>query len=116
MQKTKQLVIIPKVGGLYQFRSDNVEALDKKYGFHYTGLVMCLEEDILKYLDKPDRIFTEPSTNILYRFETYNCNQIFASGHIYNTAGVSIIRENLFFSLNEIQDILKEIGAGTGEQ
>jgi hypothetical protein len=108
MQKIEQLRIVPKIGQLYSFRTDNIEYLHKKYGYHYKGLVMCIEEDILKYINKSEESIEYKKNNILYRFETYKCEQIYAHGHIYNNKDMeSIIKGNIFLSISDIQDMLE---------
>lgn len=100
--------IIPEIGKLYKFREDNIEATKKKYGYYYTGLLMCIQEDVDSTLDIPKKFAGKKvSVNPLYQFEVYNCYQHFEQMDFFGRTGVEI-KTSLFLSLWELNDTVED--------
>lgn len=97
------MTFIPQIGNLYSFREDNISELCKKYNYYYTGLLLCIQADILN-----DPSFDEISgfgENPIYGFDVYNCIQHFANSDIFAPEGIKISNV-LYLSLSEVNDML----------
>jgi len=104
----RELKLKPEIGKLYRFREDNKEAILKKYGFHYTGLLMCLREDVENLNDQPLTIEEYTSKhNLLYQFEVYKCVQYFAQSDFFEQRE-EYINLPLYLTLYEVNDMIEE--------
>ena len=104
----RQLKIKPEVGKLYRFREDNREMLLKKYGFYYSGLLMCLQEDVENLNDKPLTLEEYTSKhNLLYQFEVYKCIQHSAQTELFDKREEHI-NLPLYLTLYEVNDMIEE--------
>ena len=111
MQETKQIRLLPKLGKLYKFRTDNTKDVLNTYGYYLTGLVMCIEEDMLKYLkeEKTSLLVSDYyRNNIIYRFEMYNCKRYYNDQHIYSNGEFSEVKGDFYLSISEVQDMLED--------
>ena len=100
--------IKPEIGKLYKFREDNIEATKKKYGHCYTGLLMCIQEDVDSTMEVIKRFGDKKVVvNPLYEFEVYNCYQHFRQTDFFGRMGVEI-KSSLFLSLWEFNDTVEE--------
>ena len=103
-----EIKVIPQIGKLYKFREDNIEETRKKYGYYYTGLLMCVQEDVDSVMDLPALVGGKVRrVNPLYQFEVYNCYQHFEQIDFFGRTGVEI-KTSLFLSLWELNDIIEE--------
>ena len=104
----RELKIKPAIGKLYFFREDNRELLVKKYSFYYTGLLMCIEEDVAQDFTVPSSLddWIHPK-NPLYAFETYNVVQFFNQTDFFGRQSNNIVSP-LYLTLSEINDMIEE--------
>ena len=99
--------LVPELGKLYQFRTDNRTAIIKKYNSYFTGLVMCIQLDVTEELPDsamPAILKERLQKNPIYGFETYNCVQHYNSQ--ITERGIKAA-DILFFTYNEVNDMLE---------
>lgn len=109
MRGGRKEVLVPKIGKLYKFRTDNIHFVQNKYKFYYTGLLMCIQEDLLNDaafssldLELEQRIKSNP----IYGFEVYNCLQYYSQLHMFDNEGMNIDGV-MYLSLYEINDMIE---------
>jgi hypothetical protein len=104
----RELKIKPEIGKLYKFREDNREALLKKYSHHYTGLLLCIQTDIINDISVPESVKNwVQHPNPIYQFEVYNCVQIFAQIDFFGRKEI-IIKSPLYLTLFELNDMIED--------
>lgn len=103
-----EIKIRPALGKLYCFREDNKEFLMKKYSFYYTGLLMCIEEDVAQDFTVPTSLsdWIHPK-NPLYAFETYNVIQHYNQTDFFGRQCNNIVSP-LYLTLHEVNDMIEE--------
>lgn len=99
--------MVPKVGLLYKFRTDNINYLLKKYNYYYEGLLLCTTSDILSETDakRPFDYEEYRKLNPIYTFEVYNCIQHYFQLDFFED-GIKVDGP-LFLNFNEVCDMLQ---------
>lgn len=103
----RELKIKPEIGKLYRFREDNRNTILKKYGFYYTGLLMCIQDDVENLRDQPVTLEEYTYASMLYRFEVYRCVQYFAQSDFFGERE-EYISLPLYLTLYEVNDMIEE--------
>lgn len=110
-------IIIPEIGKLYKFRTDNIEFVRKKYNYYYTGLLMCIQTDLLddaNFASAVDGILADRMIkNPIYGFEIYNCIQYYSQIELFDNEGIKIPGP-IYLSLYEINDMIEPANSGAG--
>lgn len=109
LRSGRKEILVPKIGKLYKFRTDNVHFVQNKYKFYYTGLIMCIQEDLLndaQFSSLDLELEQRVKINPIYGFEAYNCYQFHAQMHIFDNEGIKI-SDIMYLSLYEINDMVE---------
>ncbi len=104
----RELKIKPEIGKLYKFREDNRKSLLKKYSHYYTGLLLCIQTDIINDMSSPESVRDwVQKENPLYAFEVYNCVQVFSQIDFFGRKEI-IIKSPLYLTLYELNDMIED--------
>jgi hypothetical protein len=102
------LKFVPEIGKLYQFKTDNIDEILKKYSHRYTGLALCIQVDILEDISEsqlPPTMKEYMRKNPIFGFETYNCKQYYKDSAIVPD-GINV-NSLLYLTYNEVNDMLE---------
>lgn len=104
-------ILVPEIGKLYKFRTDNRHFVQNKYKYRYTGLLMCIQEDLLNdatFSSIDNELDQRLKSNPIYGFEVYNCLQFYSQMDIFELHDEGLkITGTLYLTLYEINDMLE---------